>query len=167
MIQNSRKTEIDSSFQFAAADLSVPLQIYELRKNHKNETTVNNLLDDAFAQIVADNVDSARAIIEYIKMITEVNQETGKIPTQYSLEQNYPNPFNSSTTICYQLPKPGKVNISIYNVAGQLVETLVDENKNTGYFSVIWQATRIGTGMYFCRIEANDFSDVKKIMVMK
>ena len=99
--------------------------------------------------------------------ITAVELKKMKIPTEYMLEQNYPNPFNSSTTICYQLPKPGRVNISIYNVAGQLIKTLVNENKNAGYFSVNWQASGVGTGLYYYRIDAGDFSAVKKVMVMK
>ena len=89
------------------------------------------------------------------------------IPTEFALSQNYPNPFNPVTTIQYQLPKSTKVNISIYNIMGQLVETLVDEYKEAGYYSVFWNASQVSSGMYFYKIVSGDFSDVKKCVILK
>jgi len=90
-------------------------------------------------------------------------------PRRCIVSQNYPNPFNPTTTIFYQLPKPGMVNISIYNVAGQLVETLVNEWKNAGYFSVEWKVSQnyISSGIYFYSIVAGDYSDVKKCILLR
>ncbi|MFQ5640415.1 MAG: LamG-like jellyroll fold domain-containing protein, partial [bacterium] len=93
--------------------------------------------------------------------------DEGSIPTEYLLNQNYPNPFNPSTTISYQLPESGHVRLSIFNIAGQLVETLVDDKKKAGYHSVIWQAHGVASGLYFFRIVAGGFHAVKKCVVMK
>lgn len=85
----------------------------------------------------------------------------------FQLFNNYPNSFNPITTISYQLPKSEFVNLSIYNVAGQLVETMVSEYKNVGYHSVIWNASGIGSGLYFYRIEAGDYMETKKCLILK
>ncbi|NQU35430.1 MAG: T9SS type A sorting domain-containing protein [Bacteroidetes bacterium] len=88
-------------------------------------------------------------------------------PNSFLLDQNYPNPFNPTTTISFELPMSTTVNLSIYNVTGQLVETLVNEHKNVGYHSVIWNASGVGSGLYFYRIEAGDYSETKKCLILK
>lgn len=93
--------------------------------------------------------------------------EENIIPTTFRLSQNYPNPFNPVTTISYQLPKYAFVNLYIYNVTGQLVETIVSEYKNIGYHSIIWNAENVGSGLYFYRIEAGEYSETKKCLILK
>ena len=90
-----------------------------------------------------------------------------QLPADFSLFQNYPNPFNSSTTINYQLPKATTVKISIYNIAGKLVETLENEYKNAGFHSVVWDVNTISSGLYFYRIEAGEYADTKKCVILK
>ncbi|MCH8068519.1 MAG: T9SS type A sorting domain-containing protein [Candidatus Marinimicrobia bacterium] len=90
-----------------------------------------------------------------------------QIPEKFYIEQNYPNPFNPRTTISYQLPKSSFVNLSIYNVTGQLVETMVSEYKDVGYHSVIWDASGVGSGLYFYRIEAGEYTETKKCLILK
>lgn len=89
------------------------------------------------------------------------------IPVEYALHQNYPNPFNPFTTISYQLPKSTFVNISMYNVSGQLVENLVSEYKIVGYHSVIWNASGVSSGLYFYRIKAGEYKETKKCLILK
>jgi len=89
------------------------------------------------------------------------------IPEQIALVGNYPNPFNPSTTILFQLPKSSFVKLSIYDINGRLVELLVNEQKNAGYYSVNWNAEKVGSGIYFYRINAGEFSSVKKCLVIK
>ncbi len=96
-----------------------------------------------------------------------IEEVTSPIPSVYSLAQNYPNPFNPSTTILYQLPKSTYVKLSIYDITGRLVETLVNEHKNAGYYSVNWNADNISSGIYIYRIEAGEFSTVRKCLVVK
>ena len=88
-------------------------------------------------------------------------------PNSFLLDQNYPNPFNPTTTISFELSMSTTVNLSIYNVTGQLVETLVSEHKNVGYHSVIWNASGVGSGLYFYRIEAGEYTETKKCVIIK
>ena len=92
---------------------------------------------------------------------------TTTIPTQYALEQNYPNPFNPSTTIRYTLPLSGKVSVRIYNLLGQLVTTLVDQNQNAGTDEVSFNASSLYSRVYLYRIESGSFSAVQKMMLLK
>lgn len=89
------------------------------------------------------------------------------LPTQFSLENNYPNPFNPVTTISYTLPKTAPVELAIYDIHGQLVETLVKSSQVSGSYSVQWQATEVPSGVYFYRLTAGNFVDVKKCILLK
>ena len=89
------------------------------------------------------------------------------LPDKFALEQNYPNPFNPLTKISYQLPKSSFVKLSIYDISGKLVETLVNEQKNAGYYSIDWNAEKVSSGIYFYRIDAGEFIETKKCMILK
>ena len=90
----------------------------------------------------------------------------------YSLSPNYPNPFNPETTINFSLQETGDVNLNVYNVKGQLVKTLVDQKKDAGNHSVVWAGKdnnnrKVATGVYFYRIKAGEFTDMKKMLLIK
>jgi len=89
------------------------------------------------------------------------------IPGDYHLAQNYPNPFNPQTTIEYSLPKSGKVVISIYNILGQHMETLLHKQQNAGVYRINWNAVKVPAGLYFYKIQATDFAEVKKCLLVK
>ena len=89
------------------------------------------------------------------------------LPHCFALEQNYPNPFNQRTNISFQLPYSTHVNISIYNMLGQLVKTLVNGNKEAGFYTVNWEAADVSSGLYLYKIQAGDFSEIKKCIFMK
>ena len=85
---------------------------------------------------------------------------------------NDPNPFNPTTTISYQLPADSKVHISIFNIKGQKVKTLVNEILPAGEHSAIWNGrdsngNRVGSGIYFYKLKAGDFQKVKKMILIK
>jgi hypothetical protein len=88
-------------------------------------------------------------------------------PDRYLLSQNYPNPFNPVTTIRYQLPEEARVSLIIYNVLGQEVAKLVDEVQNAGYKQANFNVNNISSGVYFYRLRAGSFTDIKKMMVVK
>ena len=98
---------------------------------------------------------------------TDVESFEGVVPQELRLAQNYPNPFNPVTTIPYAIPEKSLVTLTIYNIAGQVVEVLVDQKMNPGYYSVQWDASKVGSGIYFYRIAADEFSDVKKCVIIK
>jgi poly(3-hydroxybutyrate) depolymerase len=84
-----------------------------------------------------------------------------------ALHQNYPNPFNSVTTIEYSIPKKSDVIINVYNLAGQVVDVLVNQIMEPGHYSVQFDASKLGLGVYFYKIQAGSFSDAKKCLVIR
>ncbi|MEW5993404.1 MAG: T9SS type A sorting domain-containing protein [Candidatus Zixiibacteriota bacterium] len=92
---------------------------------------------------------------------------SAELPTVYALDQNYPNPFNPTTEIAFDLPAPSHVELTVYNILGQKVETLVDEQREAGRHVVTWDASGYSSGVYFYRISAMDFSATKKMLLLK
>jgi hypothetical protein len=89
------------------------------------------------------------------------------VPTEYGLDQNYPNPFNPSTTINYQLPEKNYVSLKVYDILGNLVSTLVDQEMEAGYYNVNWNASQLASGIYIYRIISGSFMSTKKMILMK
>jgi len=85
----------------------------------------------------------------------------------YLLEQCYPNPFNPTTTIKYSIPEMSKVILKLYNLLGEEVATLVNEEKVTGYHQVEFSATNLPSGVYFYQIKAGSFVETKKMILLK
>ena len=96
----------------------------------------------------------------------EITREE-ELPTVYALAQNYPNPFNPSTVVQYSVPTGGLVMLKVYNVLGQEVRTLVNEQQAPGTYRVRFDATGLASGLYFYRITAGAFVDIKKMMLLK
>ena len=88
-------------------------------------------------------------------------------PKEYSLKQNYPNPFNPSTTIRYELPFDGNVSIKIYDITGRIIMTLVNENKTAGRYEITFDGQNFASGIYYYKIESGNFSQVRKMIMIK
>jgi len=86
---------------------------------------------------------------------------------EYSLSQNYPNPFNSNCAIKYSIPKLSQVSLKIFNVLGSEIETLVDEEKPVGTYELSWNAANLPSGVYFYRLQAWDFVQTRKMILLK
>jgi len=97
----------------------------------------------------------------------EANPELSNLPADYVLSQNYPNPFNATTVIEYALPVEGHVKLQVYNIRGQKVATLVDSKQQGGYRSVSWDASKVSSGLYFYRLTAGDFTETRRMMLVK
>ncbi len=89
------------------------------------------------------------------------------IPKNYELNQNYPNPFNPETKIKFGLPKSGNVKLSIYDASGKVVEELVNQQLNAGTFEVTWNASEYSSGAYFYKLESADYSETKRMILVK
>ena len=94
------------------------------------------------------------------------------VPETYAVHQNYPNPFNPVTTLRYDLPEDGLVNITVYDMMGRAVKTLVNEHQTAGYRSTHWNATNdagspLSAGMYLYTIQAGDFRQTRKMVLLK
>ena len=101
-----------------------------------------------------------------------VDNKSETFPQGFVLEQNFPNPFNPSTTIDYELPENGLVNITIYDITGRQINTLVSSHQYAGYKSIQWNATnnhseRVSAGIYLYIIQAGEFVQTKKMVLLK
>jgi alpha-tubulin suppressor-like RCC1 family protein len=98
--------------------------------------------------------------------VSDVEPDT-ELPFEYSLEQNYPNPFNPTTTIAFQIPERGFVNLKVFDIAGNEVVTLVDRELEIGRHEVKFNAGKLSSGVYVYRIEAGNYTSSKKLVLMK
>lgn len=98
---------------------------------------------------------------------TNIEKQQNEIPVQFELTQNYPNPFNPSTEIKFSLPKSGFVNLSVYNLLGEKVAELVNENLNAGIYNYQWNAKNLTSGVYIYRLESENISLTKKMTLLK
>ena len=124
---------------------------------------------DGIDTVEADNapfsitIDGANALSAYLE---------GLIPDEFALHQNYPNPFNPVTTLRYDLPETDFVNITIYDMLGREVKTLINQTQDAGYRSVIWDATNdygkpVSAGIYLYQIQAGEYISTKKMVLLK
>ncbi len=93
--------------------------------------------------------------------------ENALVPKEFGMSQNYPNPFNPTTTINYQLPVQNHVSLKIYDILGNLVKTLVDDEQAPGYYNVTWNASGFASGVYFYRIISGSYVSTKKLLLLK
>lgn len=101
------------------------------------------------------------------EVLTTVKEDNISINKDFHLYQNYPNPFNPSTTITYQLPKNGNVTLKIFDILGNEVKTLVNEQKEMGRYTVQFDASSLASGMYVYRLRVNDYISTKKMLLLK
>ena len=89
------------------------------------------------------------------------------VPVTNYLFQNYPNPFNPETVIEYSLPRASKVSLVIYNLRGEEVIRILDENQPAGFHQVTWNASDVVSGIYFYRLQVGDYIETKKMVLLK
>jgi hypothetical protein len=94
-------------------------------------------------------------------------QQNNLYPDKYVLNQNYPNPFNPSTTIEFSIPNSGLVQLSVYNILGEEVKQLLNEERSAGNHSVQFNSTNLASGIYFYRLQAGSFVVTKKMILLK
>ncbi len=99
--------------------------------------------------------------------LTNVNIITNEIPISFSLHQNYPNPFNPSTKIKFDVPKGSLVKLKIYDVLGREVAELVNEKLNAGVYEYEWNGISLPSGVYFYKIEAENYIETKRMVLIK
>jgi len=126
---------------------------------------------------VADSVDYTAAFFNSMDDCIEAcflasNDEINQLPHAFNLYNNYPNPFNPVTTICYDLPEDALVNITIYDIMGRIVRTLINSQQNAGFKSIQWNATNdagspLSAGLYLYKIQADNFVQTRKMVLLK
>jgi len=123
------------------------------------------IFSDTEAEVLdCENVDNQ----EYNRIVNELRSGANtSTPTSFALHPAFPNPFNPVTTISYELPEPGQMEIMIFNLAGREITRLVDTVKDAGYHSVRWDATQFASGTYFIKMTSGKFTQTQKITFVK
>jgi hypothetical protein len=116
-------------------------------------------------QMYIDDYTFTDLLVVSVEDTNEINDVNASLT--YNLEQNYPNPFNPNTLIKYSVAKAEFVNVSIFNLLGEKVATLVNNNMQAGYYEINFNATSLSSGIYFYSIDAGNFKAVKKMLLMK
>jgi len=94
-------------------------------------------------------------------------QYSTEIPKEYKLYNNYPNPFNPSTKIRFDLPKSTNTKITIYDISGREIKQLINEYLSAGGYEITWTANNLASGVYFYRIQTENYIETKKMMLIK
>jgi hypothetical protein len=122
-------------------------------------------------------VGNTGTIRRYRRILTGAGENPSQLPTAFALSQNYPNPFNPTTKIKYDLPEQATVVLKVYNLLGQEVATLANNEQAAGYYEAVWDGrtsfgTPVSSGVYFYRFEATSasgqtFANLKKMVFLK
>lgn len=155
--------EKSGSYEVLLKDLNYPVEVslfglsdMQYRVTGKISGKDYGIIDGSFSAMIDDENEN-------VLVISVID-----IPESYYLEQNYPNPFNPSTTIKFGLPEESKVTIRIYDILGQEVQRIVNNNiMKAGHHKIEWNASHIASGVYFYRIETDNFMSVKKMILLK
>ncbi|HEY5124998.1 MAG TPA: T9SS type A sorting domain-containing protein [Ignavibacteria bacterium] len=149
--------------------------VYLSKDNGTNWVQKNqgfNLIPSVHALLIANNYIFAGTSGQSVwrrdlSEITGIQNISTEIPSQFSLSQNYPNPFNPTTVINFQLSVAGQVVLKVYDVMGREVQTLVNESLKPGTYEASFDGSQLTSGVYFYKLSAGDFSETKKMLMVK
>ena len=122
-------------------------------------------IDSLMGIVVGESGTILRTTSGGVSFISE--EVINETPTQYYLSNNYPNPFNPNTKIRYSVPFSSKVVIKVFDVLGNEIETLVNEEKSVGTYELTWYADGLTSGVYFYQLQINDYVVTKKMVLIK
>lgn len=136
-------------------------------ETHQYEYTDNDVQSGCNYEYRLGDVDYAGKVRWHNIVNIDVPKETENMPASFGLLNAYPNPFNPSVNISYSLENETQTELSVYDIQGNLVETLVNDMISAGTHNMLWQAMNIGTGIYIVRLNADNNSSIQKIVYMK
>ena len=149
---NAATSEDSTTTIFKAANYNLRSVNVDRSKGVHNPKFITKLLEDAIADLST--------------LVVSVNEVEGT-PTNYSLSQNYPNPFNPSTTIEFSIPEAGTVKLVVYDALGKEISVLENKELAAGKYSYNWNAGDLASGIYFYKMESNNFVQVRKMLLVK
>ena len=160
------------SVGMAGADRLIGIGVLSYLKFVVNESAVPNQSSELKIDTMLFNQGSPVAVIQngsvsVIAVDIDERDGTNGLVRSFSLSQNYPNPFNPETVIRYSIPKAEKVSVVVYNLLGEKVARLIDERKQAGSYVVKWNASNVSSGIYFYRLQAGDFVQTRKMVLLK
>ncbi|GJQ62872.1 MAG: hypothetical protein SCALA702_19250 [Melioribacteraceae bacterium] len=156
---------------------------FEIEKNFAGEWTTiafvdgNGTTNEINSYNFIDKVDNYEGSIEYrlkqidfdgtVSFSESISVEVTSIPSEFNLTQNYPNPFNPTTNITFAIPENGNVKLSVYNMLGEEIAVLINGYREAGNYEVTFNASALNSGIYLYKIEAGNFVNIKKMMLVK
>jgi Secretion system C-terminal sorting domain len=141
---------------------SVTLEAIELKEPDHNLMFVYGGTDDAGNSVLTETFPEFKSVT--VSLAAGIGSN---LPKSFAIQQNYPNPFNPTTNIAFDVPKASHVELSVFNVLGQKVVSLVNQAMDPGTHTVAWDASTNSSGVYYYRIVAGDFSATKKMVLLK
>ena len=156
--------------------------IIERKQNSQSSFSVIDTLLGSGSEYIDNNVEEALNYTYRIKaykdtletdysnetsILVDITEEAEKIPAEYSLSQNYPNPFNPTTNIKFALSKPAPTKISVYDLLGRTIQTLLNRKLESGYYEINFNGDNLPSGVYLYRIQSGSFVKTKKMLLMK
>jgi hypothetical protein len=138
--------------------------------NSSNPQAYLDQLD--FGELIA-NANAADSIFQEVAdFVVDADDDASPLANIFSLSDNYPNPFNPATRIEYTIPKQTRIELTVFDILGRTVRTLVDANKQAGSYTAVWDGLdatgkRVASGIYFYRLKADDFTETKKMVLLK
>ncbi|MBK6539666.1 MAG: T9SS type A sorting domain-containing protein [Ignavibacteria bacterium] len=129
-------------------------------------------LKTGIVMIANQSIPCDKMAVEILRYLNEGNtsniiQTSANIPESIKLYQNYPNPFNPGTNINYDLPDNNYVSLKVFDALGKEVATLVNEKQNAGSYSVDFNGEGFPSGVYFCKLSAGEYSEIKRMVLIK
>jgi hypothetical protein len=163
--------EIDAFTSFSGLILTTPIDLM-IGQVLPSSTQYNfkGVLDDIRIYNYALSYSKIKSLYDYVVNVSD--EHVNQIPINYGLAQNYPNPFNNQTNIEFQVPNQSLIKLEIYNILGQKIRTLINQEKYPGNYSVSWDGENdfgdsVNSGIYFIKFSSDNFSDTKKMTLLK
>jgi hypothetical protein len=157
----------DNEIIFQYFDVNNPYSATIGIGNPNRTDGIQYLFDNHYSDGAATLIDGRAIKFTTGSLYTTGIDDGGTIPDEFSLSQSYPNPFNATAAIGFSLPVAGQVKLEIYNMLGQKVETVVDSRMDAGDHTVYWNAGDQSSGVYFYKLTAGSFEDIKRMTLLK
>ncbi len=163
--------ELDAFTSFSGLILTTPIDLMIGQVLPSNtQYNFKGVLDDIRIYNYALSYSKIKSLYDYVVNVSD--EHVSQIPINYGLAQNYPNPFNNQTNIEFQVPNQSLIKLEIYNILGQKIRTLINQEKYPGNYSVSWDGENdfgdsVNSGIYFIKFSSDNFSDTKKMTLLK
>ena len=163
--------ELDAFTSFSGLILTttIDLMIGQVLPNN-TQYNFKGVLDDIRIYNYALSYSKIKSLYDFVVNVSDENKV--QLPENYRLTQNYPNPFNNQTNIEFQVPNQSLIKLEIYNILGQKIRTLINQEKNPGTYSASWDGENdfgdsVNSGIYFLKFSSDKFSEIKKMTLLK